>query len=235
MKTQNHQRGFAPVVFLLIFAALGITGVGTVAASNSSKPGDALFGLDKAIEEIRVTFAPDDEAIAKVRIAIADERIDELQSLDDADEPVNPALAEAQLAVNNAATALNTVETKIKENKITLKSSDLQALLTELQNLLTTHQGLIKKIEIKVEDGEVRAKIKLFRQESSSSAGLVNRRLRDLEDDGEVNESDEDKEEDEDEGKDEDEDEKDDDDKPRSATSSAKERDGRGDQDDDDD
>lgn len=185
----SNQKGFVPAILLVILTALGVTGVGTVAASNNSVPGDPLFGLDKAVEEIQVSLATNDGSKAKVRLEIVRERLTELETLANTNRTVDPAVTEAQLAVNNATTALSTVETKFKEDKITLESSDLQALLTQLQNLLTTHQGLIRKVEIKVKDGEVKAKIKLFEQEASESADLIEDDLEDLEDDGQLNSS----------------------------------------------
>lgn len=187
--TLPNQKGFAPAILLVILTAIGITGVGTVAASNNSIPGDPLFGLDKAIEEVQVSLATNDEAKAKIKLEIVKERLNELEALSNTGRPVDPAVTETQLAVNNATTTLSTVETKFKENKVTLKSTDLQALLNELQNLLATHQGLIKKVEFKIKDGEVKAKIKLFEQEASESAELIDDDLEDLEDDGQLNAS----------------------------------------------
>ncbi len=214
----SKQRGFVPAIILLIFAAIGITGVGTVTASNNSNPGDALFGLDKAVEEVRVTFTPGDEEKAKIRLEIAGERLDELQTLANNNNPVDPAVPEVQQALSNATAAVSNVEIKFKENKIKLQSTDLQALLTELQALLATHQGLVRKVEIKIDDGEVRAKIKLFEKEASESAKLVDDDLDDLEDDGLLNNSDEDEDEDEDEDVDDDDD---DDDKSGSSNSNS--------------
>lgn len=185
----SNKRGFAPAILLLVLAAVGITGVGTVTASNNSNPGDVLFGLDKVVEEVQVTFSLGDEAKAKIRLEIAEERLEELQTLENTNQSVTPAVAETQQALNNATVAVNNVEIKFKENKIKLRSTDLQALLTELQALLATHQGLIRKVEIKIEDGEVRAKIKLFEQEASESAELIDDDLDDLEDDGLLNAS----------------------------------------------
>lgn len=184
-----NQRGFAPAVLLIILAVIGATGVGTVAASNASNPGDVLFGLDKAAEELRVTFSPGEEVKAKIRLEIAEERLEELQTLEKTNQPVTPAVVETQQALNNATVAVNNVEVKFKENKIKLQSTDLQALLAELQTLLATHQGLIRRVEIKIEDGEVRAKIKLFEQEATESAELIDDDLDDLEDDGLLNAS----------------------------------------------
>ncbi|MBI4039282.1 hypothetical protein HY388_00450 [Candidatus Daviesbacteria bacterium] len=185
----NQSKGFVPAILLVVLAALGVTGVGTAAASNNSVPGDPLFGLDKAIEEIQVTLAGNDQARARIRLEFAKERLVELETLANTNRLVDPAVTEAQNALNNATTTLSTVETKFKENQIRLESTDLQALLTQLQNLLITHQGLIRKVEIKVKGGEVKAKIKLFEQEASESAEALEDDLDDLEDDGQLNAS----------------------------------------------
>lgn len=185
----SNQLGFAPAIVLVILAALGLTGVGTATAANNSAPGDPLFGLDKAIEELQINLTAGDDSKAKIKLEIAQERLQELEVLANTDRPIDPAITETQLAVNTATIALSSVETKFKENKITLESSDLQALLTQLQNLLVTHQGLIRKVEVKIKDGEIKAKIKLFEQEASESAEALEDDLEDLEDDGQLNAS----------------------------------------------
>ena len=181
--------GFAPVIVLTILAAIGITGVGSVAVANNSKPGDALFGFDKAIEEIRVTFTPGDLAKAKIRLEVTEERLQELQELEDGNQSVDPAIVETQQALNNVTSAVSNVEVKFKENQIRLESKDLQALLTELQSLLTAHQGLIRRVEIKIENDEIRAKIKFLKEEVDEDLELIEDDLDDLEDDGELNAS----------------------------------------------
>lgn len=188
-----NQRGFAPAIFLVIIAALGITGVGTVAVSQNSVPGDLLFTLDKTMEEIQITLAGNDKAKAKIKLEIARERIEELEQLATAQRPVDTAITEAQVAVNAATASLSNVATKFKEDKITLTSEDLQALLTQLQNLLIIHQGLIRRVEIKIKDGEIKTKIKLFEQEASESAESIDDDLDDLEDDDKLNDSNQDK------------------------------------------
>lgn len=188
-KYSSREKGFAPIILLVILAVVGATGVGTTVAANNSTPGDPLFGLDKTIEEVEVRLASNDQSKARVKLEIVKERLEELDKLATENKPVDPAVSEAQLAVNNATQTLSVVETKFKENKITLTSSDLQALLLELQNLLATHQGLIRKGEIKIKDGEVKAKIKLFEQEASESAELIDDDLEDLEDDDQLNAS----------------------------------------------
>ena len=181
--------GFIPAVLLVVFAALGVTSVGTAAAANNSRPGDLLFGLDKAFEEVRVAVATGDTNKARIRLQIVQERLAELSQLDTQNQPVDGAIVETQQALSNATSTLANVETKFKENKITLESQDLQGLLAQLQRLLVENQGLVRRVEIKIKDDKIKAKIKLFEQEASESAELIDDDLDDLQDDGQLNAS----------------------------------------------
>lgn len=188
-KLLTNQQGIVPIVLFAILAVLGVTGVGTIAASNNSKPDDALFALDKTVEEIRFTVAAGEPARVKVRLAIAQERLDELNEIAQTEGEVDSAVAEVQLAIANATTSVSDVETKFKDNKITLTATDIQALLAQLQSILTTHKGLVRKVEVKIKDGEIKAKVKLFETKASESAELVDDDIDDLEDDGKLNAS----------------------------------------------
>ena len=192
MKIVSKQKGFAPIIVVLAIVLAGLGSVGTATAANNSKPGDPLFGLDTALEQIQVNLASSDVAKAEVRLKIARERLDELQELEIEGEDIDEAVIETQIAVDNAATDLTIVQTRVSEHKITLTSADLQALLTQLQNILSTHQGLVRRVEIRIKDGEIRAKVKLFEEEASGAAREVEDDLEDLEDDGELNDSKED-------------------------------------------
>ena len=147
--------GFAPLIVILILAAAGVVGTSTVVAANNSTPESPLFGLDQALERVQVSLASSAQARAKVKLEIAKERVDELNTLTQNNKPVNEALEESQKAIDD-------VEIDIRTNNIKLESNDLNLLLTQLQSLLETHQGLIRRVEIKVKDGETRAKIKFF-------------------------------------------------------------------------
>lgn len=72
-------------VLLAIIAVLGL-GTGTVMVADDAKPGNALFGIDRAVENIRLSLANDNRK-NELRIAFAAERIEELEDLlDDEDE-----------------------------------------------------------------------------------------------------------------------------------------------------
>lgn len=186
----TYQKGFTPALLVIILAVLGITSVGAVTtAANQSKPGDRLFGLDKAIEELKVVAAANKQTKAQIRLDIAQERLKELKEIADTNRPVEQALEETRLAVNNATAVLSDVEVGFKENKITIQSSNLQALLVKLEELLTTYQTLIKKVEVRIKDERFKAKVKLIEKNASNSATLAKEDIDDLKDDDKLNAS----------------------------------------------
>jgi hypothetical protein len=54
---------------------------GTVAASDSARPGDLLFPIDRAAEEARIAFAANAEAKAELRARFAEERVKEFEEI----------------------------------------------------------------------------------------------------------------------------------------------------------
>ncbi len=188
--TTSRQHGFAPLLVLVgVFAAVSIATAGTVVVADKSNPGDPLFGLDKALEELEVRLADNEHTQAKARLTIAKERLLELAAVAESNRSTDAAVDETRSAVTTATTTVGNIAVQFKENKIQLVSSDVQALLTELQNILETHQGLIRRVKVKITDGQIEAKIKLIEQETEELDELVEEDLNDLEDDGQLNAS----------------------------------------------
>jgi len=79
MKGKFFQEGVVSVALIVLLALLG--GGGLVVASDSARPGDALYGLEQAVESIRLAFTLAPEAQAKVHTSLASERIEEAISL----------------------------------------------------------------------------------------------------------------------------------------------------------
>jgi hypothetical protein len=64
------------------FALVLILGVGgTTAAAQQSRPGDVLFPIERALEEVRLALAVNDTARASLQLKFAEERLLELRSL----------------------------------------------------------------------------------------------------------------------------------------------------------
>ncbi len=63
------------------FAIILILGVGTSAAAEQSRPGDILFPVERALEEVRLAIATNDMEKTTLQIKYAEERLSEMRSL----------------------------------------------------------------------------------------------------------------------------------------------------------
>lgn len=170
-----------PLVIALI--AL-VAGGSTIAASDSSRPGDLLFPIDRTVESVRLTFAGQ-EGKAKLQVEFAEERLDEVESLikeesedddtatsteevsDDAKENLSHALdiltghlAEIRGVASTTpgvAQAISVIEERL------LKDAD--ALPEELRVRVKGEDGKVElrtaneKIKVKIDDGEIEVEI----------------------------------------------------------------------------
>ncbi len=82
----NFKKPMAPIIAAIVLM-LGVGG--TAAASESARPGDLLFPIDQAIEDVRLALATSDEAEARLKIVFAEERLAELRSLLEEDNSSN--------------------------------------------------------------------------------------------------------------------------------------------------
>lgn len=92
---------------------------GTVVASESAKPGDALFAIERTVEQIRLAFASDTKS-TELRALFANERLAELREILDEEATAGTALAlavtpapaaDADLFATEAAPAADTMAT----------------------------------------------------------------------------------------------------------------------------
>lgn len=51
-----HQKGFTPIIILLVVGVTALGGTATVVASNDSKPGDPLYGIDQTVEDVQLAL-----------------------------------------------------------------------------------------------------------------------------------------------------------------------------------
>lgn len=78
MKLSNR-KGFAPLVILVVVAVIGMSGTATVAVSQDSVPGDALYPVKELTENIRLATALSPENKASLQVALAAERVEEIK------------------------------------------------------------------------------------------------------------------------------------------------------------
>lgn len=65
------------LITFLVVTVLSMSGL--VASADAAGPGDLLFGLDTAIEDVRLSFTNDEEKEAELQIEFATERLEELK------------------------------------------------------------------------------------------------------------------------------------------------------------
>ena len=139
---KSSQPGFAPLVILGILALVGVGALGTAAVSDSARPGDALYGIDQAVESVRLAFAGSPEAQARIQSELALERMEEAQSL--ANETGRTAHLEE--ALTRAQGHLADAQAKAEEAQAQGKDVDeILALLAE--NSLRLQENLAEVYE----------------------------------------------------------------------------------------
>ncbi len=72
-----HRSVFA----LALIVVLLVSGGATVVTAEAARPGDTLFPLDQAIEQVRIRLARSDDDRGRLASAFADERLGELRSI----------------------------------------------------------------------------------------------------------------------------------------------------------
>lgn len=75
------QQGFAPLIILAVLAGTLVTGAGVSVAANGSKPGDALYSIDRSAEKVQLALAITNGQKLTVKESLAKERLTELQGL----------------------------------------------------------------------------------------------------------------------------------------------------------
>lgn len=86
---------------LVILVAVLLAGGGTVAASDAARPGDLLFGVDRAVEDVRLSLSNADTK-ADLKAKFASERLREFESIVDeeiGDTTLTSTLTEAEADV----------------------------------------------------------------------------------------------------------------------------------------
>lgn len=138
-----------------VLVGLSLVG-GTAFAANTSKPGDLLFPVKKATEQIRIRLAHTEETKAKLKTKFAEERVKELiaisTSVTSASSTGTPTTTRAQIAaeaeVNNALSGLQGEEDKLRGKGSTSTAAVVQQTIVRLQTSL--------RINRRGEDGDNR-------------------------------------------------------------------------------
>src|SRR3989344_6902541 len=171
------------MVIPLIAALIALLGAGgTVIASDSARPGDILFPVDRATEEVQFAFTPG-QSKAELKIKFAHERLDELESIvseehEDDDEDGDDSSASTTPEVSeqgrqNLGHALDILTTHLADIKGLASTTpgiaqaisvieerllaDANLLPQELRIMIRDDRG---RIELRTEEGKIKVKIK---------------------------------------------------------------------------
>lgn len=144
-----------PVLAVLVVFAILAGGAGTAAAG--SLPGDAAFGLKRAVEDVQVAIAPDDTARIDLLVAQTDRRLVELEALASRrSSAVGAATDEYVAALDRLERMLATVSaepaTSVRDAAIERAQTVASAHLARLETLAGTlpqaaQQGIQRAID----------------------------------------------------------------------------------------
>ncbi len=131
------------MISALIGLFLALSAGATVAVSDDAKPGDALYGVDRASERVRLAFAGE-EGKAELKVRYANERLTELEEViaeesedEDTSDEVSVGLTEAEATIYTNETI---VKTEFNDAKEILISTSTEA--TMLENEIAAYYGI---------------------------------------------------------------------------------------------
>ena len=144
-------------------------------AAAGSLPGDAAFGLKRAVEEVQVNLAADDVQRVQLLAQLADRRLAELQHVADAQrEDRAPAAAEeVALAVARFRAAVDVIQQAAPADK----SDQVQDLVDAARE---KHEAVLDQVQNKLDDEQARESIERAKdEEQRDTAGEKDKKGKD--------------------------------------------------------
>lgn len=142
---------YAVPLALVMMVVMGVGSLGTFAAAESAKPGDFLFPVERAIEELRISLASDTRAEV-LRDEFARKRLVEIQALIDAE------LARLEVQNSTSSLAIATATTAVSAAariRIDTGINELFGLVNGLKTLETRNQ-IVTELKTTVNDLRIR-------------------------------------------------------------------------------
>src|SRR3990167_9150690 len=159
------------MITLFIALAVLLGAGGTVVAADSARPGDLLFPVDRAVEEVRAVFTVG-EGKAELKIKFAEERLDEMDSILEDESATTTPNGVSEEAKQNLSQALDILTMHLAEihgaasstpgiaQAISIIEERLQSSVGDLpQELKIKIRDDRGRIELKTEEGKVKVKI----------------------------------------------------------------------------
>lgn len=133
-------------VVLASVAGLLLLGGGVAMAADPAKPGDALYGVDLAVESVQRSLKFGDAAKADFEIDVLDERMEELAELDEEEGDLGDALEE----VDEQQDRLYTQVRKMEENN-DVDEGEKERVWTRYESRYEYHYEYMKQLQEKQE------------------------------------------------------------------------------------
>jgi hypothetical protein len=149
-----------PMTALIIALAVLFSGSGVVIASDAAKPGDALFGIDLAVERVRMSLSGDDNRNELAR-TFAQERLQEIQKLrgDGSVDDDGASSTQSTAGLTEAEAEIFTDETVVKleinDRKVGFltQSKTREAIVTEISAQYDIEKLIVEaKLVVTTED-----------------------------------------------------------------------------------
>ncbi len=158
---------FSPSIMIPVIIAiiLVVAGAGTVIASDAAKPGDALFGVDKALEQTRLDFTISRTAKAEYLANIAQEREKERAQLEAEGKSQESASADVEVgqALDTAKQTIDEVRTKQEQEGDSHAVDTLTKVEDKLLELQQQHEERAQEhiqIEVKITGGTAKVEVR---------------------------------------------------------------------------
>ncbi|MBN1618841.1 hypothetical protein JW887_05910 [Candidatus Dojkabacteria bacterium] len=134
-----------------IIVTLGAA-TGTIYASDAANPGDILYPLDKAVENVQRTFTLDPTKKAELEIAIMDERVSELELLSESDntEAISDSISEVEAQQTRIQDKIQEMDQLRTEDK--LQTQDQQRIMEQLQQRIKEQEKIMDKVQTKLKE-----------------------------------------------------------------------------------
>jgi hypothetical protein len=166
------------LLLLILILILALSGGATAFASDSSKPGDFLFPLERTIENAQLSLAFTDEEKALLTKTFTEERLNELREIIDEEISVSPSSNDINLSSTSTAsstlsdleieaniytdTTVVKIELGDKKFYFETKSNDQESIITDIKThfpMLTGSQ-ITEALNLETEDRSSRPKDK---------------------------------------------------------------------------
>lgn len=133
-----------PMLSIFAIIAVLVLGIsGTVAASDSARPGDLLFGVDRTVEDIRINFAGNDKK-DDLRITFAEERVRELKNLIDDEQAIaTSTISKIEVDVFTNETVVK-IEAGNRKFVFTTSAKTKEAVIAEIMQKFDLSQAVVE-------------------------------------------------------------------------------------------